>query len=297
MELRNLKTFLTVVKTLNFHRAAEELHYAQSTVSTQIQDLEDELGARLFDRLGRKTFLTEAGSRLQKYARKMVDLEEEARTDIIGEANASGSLTIRAPESFCVRLLSPIAARYRRIMPKTTLRFITCAHEGLVKDLNKGVTDLAFLLTDSFHSSGLEVEALDVESLILVAAPAHELARKAIVKTSDLSGAVLLLSRADCSYRRLLERMMAEADVAPSTVLEMNSVAAIKRAVGDAIGIAIIPRSVARDELEQGRLVALPWEEEEVEVALLMIWRSDKWMSRSLATFMKVTREVTQNAL
>jgi DNA-binding transcriptional LysR family regulator len=74
MEFRNIKTFCTVANHSSFQRASETLHYAQSTVSAQIQALEEELGVRLFDRLGRRIMLTEAGESLLNYARKMLDL-------------------------------------------------------------------------------------------------------------------------------------------------------------------------------------------------------------------------------
>jgi DNA-binding transcriptional LysR family regulator len=75
MELRQLKTFLTVSQLLSFNRAAGSLNYAQSTVSAQIKALEDELAVPLFDRLGKRVVLTEAGDLLARYARKMLDME------------------------------------------------------------------------------------------------------------------------------------------------------------------------------------------------------------------------------
>ena len=74
MEIKHLKTFEAVARTLNFTKAAEELHYVQSSVSAQIQSLENDLGVPLFDRMGRTIRLTEAGQRLLKYAVKIQDL-------------------------------------------------------------------------------------------------------------------------------------------------------------------------------------------------------------------------------
>jgi DNA-binding transcriptional LysR family regulator len=94
MELRNLKTFRAVAETLSFHRAAEVLHYAQSTVSTQIQDLEEELGERLCEGLGRGILLTESGASLLNHARRMVELEEEARAEVADSDQARGTLVV-----------------------------------------------------------------------------------------------------------------------------------------------------------------------------------------------------------
>ena len=79
MDLRQLTTYRVLARTLNFHQAAERLHCVQSTVTAQIQALEDELGARLFDRLGRRVVLTDAGTRLVAYADRLLNLADEAR--------------------------------------------------------------------------------------------------------------------------------------------------------------------------------------------------------------------------
>ena len=85
MELRQLKTFRTVATLLHFNRAAELLNMAQSTVSAQIQVLEEELGTRLFERMNRRIVLTPAGERLLRYAGKLLDLEEEARGEVAAD--------------------------------------------------------------------------------------------------------------------------------------------------------------------------------------------------------------------
>ncbi len=291
MEYRLIKTFKAVADLSSFHRAAEALHYAQSTVSAQIQDLEDELGVRLFDRLGRRIMLTEAGERLLNYAQKMLDLEEEARAEVMGDKQVQGSLTIRVPESFITYRLPPVIRRFRSLLPKVRLHFITCTVEGLHKDLQKGVVDLAFLLTDSIQAGDLQMEALGVESLVMVGAPDHPMAGVDRLETGFLTGETILLSRVDCSYRRLFEEILAEENVNPEMTLELHNVAAIKRCAAAGLGITIIPEVSVREEVARGELAVLPWAEGGLEIASLMIWHQDKWLSPSLKVFMKVTRQ------
>jgi len=99
MELRELKTFQKVATLLSFNRAAEVLHYAQSTVSAQIKALEDELGLPLFDRLGKQIVLTDAGEKLLKYSRRLLAFHEETYAEIKGQQELRGSLTIRIPQT------------------------------------------------------------------------------------------------------------------------------------------------------------------------------------------------------
>jgi len=292
MEIRQLRTFQAVAQMLSFNRAAERLHYAQSSISAQIQALEEELEVKLFDRLGRHILLTEAGERLLQYARKILDLADETKAEIVRSKEPEGALTIRVPESFCVYRLPPVVKQFRSRFPKVSLSFITCAVENLQKDLRKGITDLAFLLTESIQAADLEAEALGFEHIMLVASPGHPLAAKPEIQTRDLEGETILLSKVDCSYRRSFEQILDQGNIRPGTTLEFNSVEAIKQCVMEGIGITILPEIAAAREIAQGRLAALTWGAGEMEVALLMIWYKERWLSPTLSAFIRMARDV-----
>lgn len=296
MEIRQLKTFKAVADHLSFHKAADAINYAQSTVSAQIMALEEDLGIPLFERLGRHIMLTEAGDNLYQYACKMLELAEAARADLIEGVRLEGSLTIRVPESFCVHRLTPAVVEFHNRMPNVKLRFITCAQEGLKRDLRKGVTDLAFLLAESIQSKDLAVENLGTEHLVFVATPNHPLSKIDKFEIDMLADHTLLLSRVDCSYRRILEQILQESRCEPKMVLEFNSVAAIIECVAAGLGVTLIPEIAVSRELELKNLVTLPWSESNIEVAQLMIWHQDKWLSPIMKGFMDITREVLKNS-
>ena len=292
MEIRQLRTFQAVARMLSFNRAAERLHYAQSSISAQIQALEEELEVKLFDRLGRRILLTEAGERLLQYAGKILDLADEAKAEVVRSKEPEGALTIRVPESFCAYRLPPVVKQFRSRFPKVRLSFITCAVENLQKDLRKGITDLAFLLTESIQAADLEAEALGFERIILVAGPKHPLAAKPEIQTRDLKGEIILLSKVDCSYRKPFEQILEQGNIRPGTTLEFNSVEAIKQCVMEGIGITILPEIAVALEIAQGRLAALSWGKYEMEVALLMIWYKERWLSPTLSAFIRMARNV-----
>ncbi len=292
MELRQLKSFKTVANLLSFNKAAEQLHYAQSSISAQIQGLEEELGVQLFDRLGKRVQLTETGTLLFQYANKILDLVDETSSALTGDKEPVGSLTVRIPETFGVHRLPAVLKVFHSMFPKVQLSFITCALEGLAKDLRKGVTDLAFLLAESISAPDLEVETLGFESVVLVAGPAHPLSAKKSVHTRDLAGETILLSRADCSYRKIFEQILEQEEVTRFNRFEFNSVEVIKRSVAAGLGVTVLPEVAAADEVSRGRLVVLPWTEGKIEVAILMIWFRERWVSTTLRAFMDVTRRV-----
>ncbi len=292
MEIRQLRSFQTVANLLSFNKAADRLNYAQSSISAQIQALEEELSVQLCDRLGRRVLLTEAGTQLLEYANKILDLVDESHSEMAGAKEPLGSLTIRIPETFGVHRLPPVIKEFHSRFPKVRLNFITCAHEGLEKDLRKGLTDLAFLLTESFQTSDLMAETLGFESVVLVAGPHHPLTTKVAVPTRELAGETILLSKVDCSYRKSFERLLHEEGLGKLTRLEFHSVEVIKRSVMAGVGLTVLPEIAVAEEVATKRLVILPWSEGHLDVALLMIWYRDRWLSPTLRAFMEVTKQI-----
>jgi|GEM_PF-11838 DNA-binding transcriptional LysR family regulator len=290
MELRDLRTFAAVARLLSFHRAAAELNAAQSTVSARIAALETELGVRLFERLGRRVALTDAGERLVQYAAKLIDVEDEARAWVTGESRLRGLLTVRVPESLCAYRLPPVIAAFRRRHPEVALHLTACTLNGLEKDLRQGITDLAFVMTDSVRGGDLVVEALGVEPLVLVAAPHHPLAGREALSARDLHGAMLVLSTADCSYRAVIEDALAAEGVQLAAGLEFSSAAALRGCVASGVGVTLLPGVAVRDELRAGTLRALAWADQPFETAVLMVRHKGKWVSPYMDTFMELCR-------
>ena len=172
------------------------------------------------------------------------------------------------------------------------LNFITCAHEGLEKDLRKGITDLAFLLTDSISAADLIAEAVGFESVVLVSAPGHPLAGKRTVHTRDLARETILLSKVDCSYRRIFMAILDQQGVGELHPMEFWSVEALKRSLMAGIGVTVLPEVAVAEEVARKKLVVLPWSAGKIEVALLMISYREKWVSPGLKAFMEITRQI-----
>jgi len=297
MELRQLKTFCTVARLSSFNRAAETLNYAQSTVSAQIKLLEEEFGVPLFDRLGRNVKLTEAGQMLMRYSRRMLDLEAETRANVAGWEEPHGAIAIRIPQSIGTHYLPEALSRFRKRYPRVGFDVSTCAYDVLQQELRTGITDVAFLLTESIHSAELKSELLGVVDLVLVASAGHALAGNAAVNINDLAGEPLILPKHDCSYKMGFEQVLTEAKVVPATMIELNSVESIKQCVLKGVGIAMLPRIVVEKEIRAGQLAVLPCAEMDLEAGILMIWHRNKWISPTLGAFMDTMREVVRGSV
>jgi DNA-binding transcriptional LysR family regulator len=291
MELRELKTFQKVATLLSFNRAAEVLHYAQSTVSAQIKVLEDELGVPLFDRLSKQIVLTDAGEKLLMYSRRLLAIHEETYAEVKGRKELRGSLTIRIPQTIATYYLPPVLVKFQKSYPKVRFEFQSCTVHPLAKELSTGTIDLAFLITESVQSASLQSEVLGFEDLVLVAHPENPLAKESSVSFQDLQGQVLLYPKTDCDYPVRFQKMLADEKIKLATSMEFNSVEAVKQCVMAGLGITLMPTIAVRREVESRALTILPLSEEPLEVAIFMIWHKDKWLSPTLDAFLAMVKE------
>ncbi|MED4956162.1 LysR family transcriptional regulator [Paenibacillus macerans] len=292
MELRQLITFRTVASTLNFTRAAEVLGYVPSNVTMQIKALEDELGVRLFDRLGKQLVLTAAGKRFLTHIQGVLNKLDEARSVVHDNEVLSGTLTISANEVICAYRLPAVFQRFRSQHPGVRLIFRSVPNQELKQTLFEGTADVVFMLDEPIRSSGLAVEPLVEETFRLLAAPDHPLAKRTELQLEDFHGEVFLTNEKGCPYRTMFDRSFEKEGIDSITYLEFQSAEAIKQCAISGIGIAFLPEIVAEAEAERGKLVALPWQIPDLHVYTQMSWHRDKWLSPIMLSFIEAAREV-----
>ncbi|MFJ8142965.1 LysR family transcriptional regulator [Streptomyces sp. NPDC096013] len=282
VEIRHLATFHKVATLLSFTRAAKELNYAQSSVTTQIRALESSLGVELFHRFGGRIRLTPAGEKLLEYADQILALAEAARADVAGGDGLSGSLVIGTMESVTSYRMPPLLEFFHHRYPKVqlSLRPTLCAET--CHALRQGTFDIGFLIEEQTRHQGLETVVLAEEPLVLVAADGHPLARREKVSLDDLREASVLVTEAGCAYRDLFERELQ--DTESTSFLEFGTIEAIKRGVVSGLGIALLPAVTVATELEKGEMVALPWEVP-FTVHTQLAWRRGRRLTRELKLF------------
>lgn len=286
MELRQLHTFLAVAEALSFTRAAERLNYAQSSVTAQIQGLEAELGTRLFERLGKRVVLTEAGGRLQGYAARMVQQEAELRVAVPGALEPAGTLHVGAPESLCAYRLPPLLARFHERYPRVRLVFRPGACAELQRAVLDGSADVVFCFDAPARHDGVVGEDLVAEPIRLVVHPDHPLARARCVAPADLAGETILHMERGTAYRERFDQALAEAGVRPEVAIEFSSIEAIKQCAIARMGLAVLPDLAVAGELARGELVALRWHDRAFAVVTYVAWHKDKWRSPALEAFL-----------
>lgn len=295
LDLRLVKTFLAVAAGCSFRGAAHILNLAPSTVTAQIKDLENELGATLFDRLGRTVLLTEQGERLLAYARRLADMEAETRRAMDPNSQDQGHLSVRISESLGVLCLAPVLAAFRKRFPDTRLTIDAVSRQSLQRDLGHGLTDIALLLSEPFDGPALDVQTLARERLNIIAPPGSPLTNQGRVGPQDLAGIPLFLTRYVWSARGVIEQALSHARVSPAAVVECSSLEMVKRCVMAGLGVSVAPRFSVSREAAQGLLATLDWTGGSLEASVLLVRRQDRWLSKAAEAFMDSVRNFFAN--
>ena len=282
MNTTQLKTFLKIAETQNFTAAANMLGYAQSTVTTQIKQLEEELGCLLFERLGKKVVLTSEGERLSAYAERMVQLEREILLEVPEAREPAGIIRLGVSESLCYHGLPQVLLEYKKRFPRTDIRLSFIMHDTFPGLLKNGALDLAYSLNPPMAYPELEILYERTETLGFYASPGHFLTRKEQINEKDLSGVPLLLTSHSCSFRRMLLDDLANASVTPQIALETSSKEILKEFAINELGIAFMPDMVIRDETDRRLLKRLNWTGRAFPVCARIFVHKDKHVNRAI---------------
>ncbi|WP_319587116.1 selenium metabolism-associated LysR family transcriptional regulator [uncultured Desulfobulbus sp.] len=289
MDIRKLEVFRKVVELKSFTKAAEAALLSQPTVSEHVRSLEEELGLKLVDRLGREAAPTPVGRLLYDYAVRMTQLQQEALQAIARYNGAlSGEVRIGAstiPGAYILpRLLASFCRQYPDVRPQVQVS----DSRTIASRILDGTVDLG-LVGAIWNERGLEWSALFTDTLVVAVPPHHPLAAHAALPVGELLKHPLILREQGSGTRKVIARILEqrghrETDLRETATLGSNE--AVREAVKAGIGIAVLSaRSVAQD-VQTGTLVALSLEDAAAERPLYLIQRKNREPSPVAAVFL-----------
>ncbi|MBB2698127.1 LysR family transcriptional regulator [Rhizobium phaseoli] len=291
MTPRQLKTFLAVIRHGNLTRAAAEVNLAQSSLSDQIQALEEEFGAELFVRSRQGVVPTPAGAALKAYAEEILALNGEAKDAVRSAAgNAEQSVILGTLETIAAERLAPWLSRFRRQNPGLALKLKVGGSGELHAQLQHGSIDVAFTFDRGHEDERFATRHICSEPLVLIAGRNAQLS--SFDSLAALSTTHFVATEAGCVYRYLLDTAFAEAGVTPPPIAtEADSIATIIRLVASGTGYGLVPRLAIGLSPARSDIVELSWPGKPPAASLVMTWRRRRVQPPALALILQSASE------
>ena len=286
MENRNLYTFKKVCELNSITKAADQLGYAQSTVTTQIKLLENELAVKLFELYGNTIHITDAGEKLLEYSNEIFRITERFLDVINEDKETSGSLRIAAVDSVCMTVLPNILNQFIKEHPQVNIKIVSGVADELKYYLASGQADLAFVL--DFNKPSDELHLLlekPVELGFYTAANKPEEASG--VGLEDLKKQKFVLTEPKCQYRKRVETFFQEYGIEPEILMESSSTEAIIKIVSNGLGITYLPDLVVNENQRIKRLHLKDSKNEE-KLFLQLLMHKNKWKSKIINEFIQI---------
>ena len=300
MNLNQLKIFYQAAKRGSLSLAARELFITQPAITKGIQRLQEFYDIKFIDYIGKKLILTDAGEVLYGIAEKIFELESQAEESIRDfQQRKRGYIRILSSESFGDYYLPHIMIPFSKAYPLVRISMNILPTDQVIEHTATLNNDLGFISYPVQHRKLLVREVLK-DQLVIITAPGHRLTRKRAIAPRDLEGELLIMHEKGSAPRRALEEYIRKNDLSVRIHLEISSNNAIKRAVEEGLGAALISRRVVIEELRAGRLCAVSLSDPSMSRRFYMVHHKDKYISEPLQGFIDMVyrwaEEYTVNA-
>ena len=286
MNLNQLKIFYYAAKNANLSVAAEKLFITQPAVTKGIQRLQGQYEIKFIDFVGKKLVLTDAGEVLYRIAEKIFELENQAEESIRDfQQRKKGHIRILSSESFGDYYLPQIIIRFNKAYPLVRISMNILPTEQVAENTASLNCDLGFI-SYPVANKKLTIKAVLEDRLVIITPRRHLLAAKKRLTAKDLEGQQFIMHEKDSAPRRAIEKLMRQSSISVKIPLELSSNRAIKRAVEEGIGVALISRKVANEEIRAKRLAAINLKDPSMKRKFFLVHHKDKYISEPLQLLM-----------
>jgi len=287
MDFEQLRTFMEVSRLRSFSRAAEKLMVTQPAISAQIRTLENEVGARLFDRDGGKVTFTAAGKVFEPFAEHCLQCHNHIMVTV-GELHRTprGEISVSANEATSLYVLPAVFAQFKRQYSRVGLSVVRADRLRTVESVLSREVDFG-VVSLPVKDPRLTVDSLHRDDVVLVVPSSHPLAAQDSVKFAEILPQSLLLPKQG-RQRELIEDLYRNNDVQPRVAMEVESSELLKRLIVAGLGIGFLPRSNVAEDTKSGALKILKIEGVRLNRELALIYRKDKTLTRAAHVFLEI---------
>lgn len=287
MDFDQLETFLEVARHASFSRAAEKRFRTQPAISSQIRSLEEEVGAKLFDRSGGKVSLTAAGKAFQKYVKETLDARKAMLVNLAEmERIPRGEIIVGANEGTCLHILPEVFADFKKQYPDVSVNIKRADYGKILESVIDNSVDFG-VVSLPVTDNRLTVVLIHRDELVIIAPPDHPLGKMKSATMADVRRFPIVVPKAGHT-RDALDQLFHDRRMKPNYTMELDSSELLKRFVAAGVGVGFIPRSSIQEDVRAKALVSIPMADAQVRRDLALVFRKDKALSRAALAFIEI---------
>ncbi|MEY8484189.1 LysR family transcriptional regulator [Lachnospiraceae bacterium 48-21] len=279
MNTKNLVTFKTVLEVGSFQKAADKLGYTQSTVTFQIKQLEEELALKLFEKIGRRMELTQAGKDIMPYVDMILQGTEQISNYGKSLSEISGSLKLAIPDSILIYNMQPFMQAFTHEAPNVQLIVNSIQSGEINPSIADGTADIGINCEKDSYPDSVVHKKLGKYKAVLVASPFANNNLLDFITPHQRKPISLICNEPDGYYQLDMDKYLSEKDILLNPPMKVQSIEAVKRCVMNNLGIAVVPTYSIGEELKNGSLMPVKTELDEKTYDSFYIYHKNKWIS------------------
>ena len=292
MDLKYLYTFRTIVDEGGFNKAAQKLNYTQSTITFQMNQLEQELSICLFEKIGRKMVLTKAGESLIPYVDEILQSIDKLHSFESDLSEYQGDLRVGVAETQLCYRFPAILKEFHLKAPKARLFLRSMNCYDIRDELLNGTLDIGVFYEDvGGFGSGLVTYEIGTFPTILLASPETQRQFPDFIKPDQVLSLPLVINEPNCIFRQMFEEYLREKSIRLGHTIELWSIPTIKNLVASGVGITYLPLFTVQEELKTEVLKEIGTDMEEPAITAVCGHHKNKWISPLMQLFIDLCKE------
>ena len=279
MNTKSLVTFKTILEMGSFQKAADKLGYTQSTVTFQIKQLEEEMGLKLFEKIGRRMELTQAGKDIMPYVDMILQGAEQIGNYGKSLSEITGSLKLAIPDSILIYNMQPFIQAFSHEAPGVQLVINSIQSGEISQAVMDGAADIGINCEKDSYPDTVVHKKLGHYKAVLVASPFADKNLLDFITPHQRKPFSLVCNEPDGYYQLEMDKYLAGKDIVLNPHMKVQSIEAVKRCVINNLGIAVVPTYSIGEELKNGSLMPVKTELDEKLYDSVYLYHKNKWIS------------------
>lgn len=291
MNTKNLITFKTILEAGSFQKAADKLNYTQSTVTFQMKQLEEELCLKLFEKIGRRMELTQAGKDILPYVDTILQGAEQINNYGKKLSEITGSLKLAIPDSILIYTIQPFIQAFLHEAPNIQLVINSVQSEDVNQAVMDGTADIGINCEKDSYPDTIIHKNLGTYRILLVAAPFADSSLLDFTTPHQRKPFSLICNEPNGYYQLEMNKYLAEKDIVLEPYMKVQSIEAVKRCVMNNLGIAVVPTYSISEELKNGSLIPVKTELDEKRYNSIYVYHKNRWISPQMELALNLLKE------